>query len=123
MDLKTLIVRTAIEQKLTRVRTSMRREDRETIPDGYRNAFDKLSLRWGLVFVDDQIAIPSDVRQRLLDIRQFGHSGITKMMSEARIFWWLGMKQDIEHKVKECTACFASGKNIKYQLPKKYYGN
>ena len=45
MDLKTLIAKTAIDPELTRVRTSMRREDRETIPDGYRNAFDKLSIR------------------------------------------------------------------------------
>ena len=33
-----------------------------------------------------------------------------------------GLKQDIENKVKDCTACFTSGKNLKYQLPKKYYG-
>ena len=35
MDLKTLIAKTAIDSDLTRVRNSMRREDRETIPDGY----------------------------------------------------------------------------------------
>ena len=58
MDLKTLIAKTAIDPRLTRVRTSMRRKDRETIPDGYRNAFDKLSIRWGLIFVVDQIVIP-----------------------------------------------------------------
>ena len=45
MDLKTLIAKTAIDPELSRVRTSMRREDRETIPDGYRNAFDKLLIR------------------------------------------------------------------------------
>ena len=32
------------------------------------------------------------------------------------------MKQEIENKVKDCTACLASGKNLKYQLPKNYYG-
>ena len=32
------------------------------------------------------------------------------------------MKQDIENKVKDSTACLASGKNLKYQLPKKHYG-
>ena len=111
MDLKTLIAKTAIDTELTRVRTSMRREDRETIPDGYRNAFDKLSIRWGLIFVDDQIVITIDLRRRLLDILHFGHSGITKMMSEARKFWWPGMKQGIENKVKDCTACFASAPN------------
>ena len=109
MDLKTLIAKTAIELELTHVRNSMRREDRETIPDGYRTVFDKLSIRWGLVFVDDQIVVPIDLRRKLLDIIHFGHSGITKMNAEAKIFWWPGMKQDIENKVKDCTACLASG--------------
>ena len=39
MDLKTLISKiskTAIDLELTRFRNSMRREDRETIPEGYR---------------------------------------------------------------------------------------
>ena len=31
------------------------------------------------------------------------------------------MKQDIENRVKDGTACLASGKNLKYQLPKKHY--
>ena len=44
------------------------------------------------------------------------------MNAEAKIFWWPGMKQDIENKVKDCTACLASGKNLNYQLPKKHYG-
>ena len=100
----------------------MRREDRETIPDGYRTVFDKLSIRWGLIFVDDQIVIPIDLRRRLLDILHFGHSGITKMTTEAKIFWWPNKKQDIETKVKDCTACLASGKNLNFQLPKKHYG-
>ena len=111
MDLKTLIAKTAIDPELTRVRNSMRREDRETIPDGYRTVFDKLSIRWGLVFVDDQIVVPIDLRRKLLDIIHFGHSGITKMNAEAKIFWWPGMKQDIENKVKDYTACLASASN------------
>ena len=123
MDLKTLISKTAIDPELTRVRNSIRREDRETIPEGYTAVFDKLSIRWGLLFVDDQIVIPIDIRRRLLDILHFGHSGITKMTWEARIFWWPGMKQDIENKVKDCIACLESGKSLRYHLPKKHYGN
>ena len=122
MDFKTLISKTAIDTKLTRVRNSMRREGRETIAEGYRTAFDKLSIRWGLKFVDDQIVVPIDVRRRLLHILHFGHSGTTKMISEAKIFWWPGMNQDFENEVKDCTACLASGINFKYQLPKKLYG-
>ena len=56
------------------------------------------------------------------EILHFGLSGITKMTSEAKIFWWPNMKQDIETKVKDCTSCPASDKNLKYQLPKKNYG-
>ena len=44
MDFKTMIAKTTIDPELTRVRTSMRREDRETFPDGYRTVFDKLSI-------------------------------------------------------------------------------
>ena len=63
LDLKTLISKTAIDPELTRVRNSMRPEDRETIPNGYRTVFDKVSIRCGLIFVDDQIVIPIDFRR------------------------------------------------------------
>ena len=87
MDLKTLISKTAIIPELTPVRNSMRRKDREAIPDGYRTGFDKLSNRNGMVFAHDQIVIPNTLRRRLLDLLHSGHSGITKMMFEAKIFW------------------------------------
>ena len=32
------------------------------------------------------------------------------------------MKKDIENKVQDCRACLASGKNLKYQIPKKHSG-
>ena len=122
MDLKTLISKTATDPELTHVRNSMRREDREITPDGFKPVFDKLSIIWALVFVDDQIVIPIDLQRRLLDILHFGHAGMTKMETEAKIFWWPTKKSDIEMKVKDCTACLASGKNLKYQLPSKHYG-
>ena len=74
VDLKTLILKTVLNPELTRVRNSMRREDRESIPEGYRAGFDKLSIKWGLFFVDSHIGVPIDLRQRLLDILHFGHS-------------------------------------------------
>ena len=100
----------------------MRREDRGTAPDGYKLVFEKLSIRWGLVFVDDQIVIPINLRRRLLDILQFGLSGITKMETEAKILLWPEKKNGIQTNVKNCTACIASGKSSKYRLPKDHYG-
>ena len=122
MDLKTLIARTVIDPELTRVRISMRREDREATPEGYRPVFGKLPIRWGLIFMDDQIVVPVDLRRRLLDILHFGHAGLTKMTAEAKTFWWPNITRDIENKAKDCTACLASGKNLKYQLPNSHYG-
>ena len=86
LDLKTLISKTAIDPEMTRVRASMRREEKNTAPEGYRPVFDKLSIRWDLVFVDDQIAVPIDLRRKLIETLHFGHSGTTKMLSDAKIF-------------------------------------
>ena len=44
------------------------------------------------------------------------------MTAEAKIFWRPNITRDIENKAKDCTACLASGKNLKYQLPKSHYG-
>ena len=114
LDLKTLISKTAIDPELTRVRASMRREVRDTTPDGYRSVCDKLSIRWRLVFMDDQIVVPVDLRRRLLDILHFSHAGMTKMTAKTKIFWWPDINWNIENKVKDCIACLASGKNLKY---------
>ena len=40
LDLKTLISKTAIDPEMTRVRASMRREEKDTAPEGYRSVFD-----------------------------------------------------------------------------------
>ena len=67
LDLKTLKSKTATDYpEMTRVRSSMRRDDRETTPNGYKLVFEKISLQWGLIFVEDQIAIPYDSRRNLL---------------------------------------------------------
>ena len=118
MDLKTLRAKTDIDPEVTRVRNSMRREDRETFPDGYRAVFDKLSIRWGLVFVDDQIVIPIDLRRRLLDILHFGPSGIMKMTSEAKIFWWPEIKKISKTKYKIAQHVSHQVKTLKINYPK-----
>ena len=118
LDLGTRFSKAAIDPEMTRVRASMRRERRDTAPDRDRPVFDKLSNRWGLVFVDDQIAVPIDLRRRLIGILYFDHSGTAKVLSDAKIFWWPERRKVIEQKVKVCTACLTTGKNPKYHNPK-----
>ena len=112
LDLKTFISKTAIDPEMTSIRASMWREERDEAPEGYRPVFDQPSIWWGLVFVNNQIAVPIDLRKRLIEIKHFGHGGTTKLLSDAKIFWWPEMRKDIEQKVKDCTASLATGKNL-----------
>ena len=121
MELKTLISKTATDPELTHVRNSMRREDREITRMDTNRYLINYTFVGGLAFVGDQIVVPIDLRRRLLDILHFGYAGMTKMETEAKIFWW-PTKSDIDMKVKDCTSCLASGKNLKYQLSSKHYG-
>ena len=103
MDLKILILETAKDVELTRAKSSKRCEDRETAPDGYMLVIDNLLIRCCLVFVDDQMSVPIELRRQVLDIWHFRHSGMTKMDTEANVFLWTEPKNDIETKVKDCT--------------------
>ena len=99
--LKHLISETSIYLVLTGVGNSMslEYEDRTTVPDSNRTVFDKLSIRWGLVFVDATClsTIPVNLRRRMLKIFHFSHSGISKMTFEATICSWLAVNQDIKN--------------------------
>ena len=120
--LKTLISKTGIHSEITRVRASMRREERDTAPEGYRPVSDKLFIRWGLVSVEDQIAVPIDLRRRLIDILHFDRSGATKMLFDAKIFCWPEMRKEIKQKIKDCTASLATGERLNFQIPKNQHG-
>ena len=80
--------------------------------------FDNISTKWGLTVLDDKMIVPIELRTKLLDTLHLGHAGTTKMTTEAKIFWWLNINEDIEDKVKNCIACLASGKNLNNQIPK-----
>ena len=52
----------------------MRNEDDETALEGHTPSSDKLSIRWGLIFVDNQIAVPFELRKKLLNFFKFGEN-------------------------------------------------
>ena len=122
LDLKSLITKSAMDAKLNRVKLALNREDRSMAPEHYRQQFENISTRWGLTFVNDKIIVPTELRKKLLDTLHFEHARNTKMTAEAKIFWWPSIDKDIEHKVKNCIACLASGKNLKCQLSKNESG-
>ena len=123
LDLKTLIAKSTTDAELNRVRDAMRRNEKNTAPEAYRTTFEKLSNEWGLTFNDDRIIVPTELRKKLLETLHFGHAGYTKMAAEAKIFWWPNMQKETEEKTKHCVACMASGKNLKYRIPKREFRN
>ena len=56
-------------------------------------------------------------KRSMVDALHFGHPGSTNLLGESSVFWWSGMKKNIENKCSTCTSCKSSGKNLKYQLP------
>ena len=121
LDLKTLMSETAIDPEMTRVQASMRKEERDTAPEVYRPVFDTLSIRWGLVFVDEQIAVPSTYEEDSL-------KSYTSVIPEQpkcyrmRSFLVAGNAEGHRTKIKYCTACLSTGKNLKYHIPKSQNG-
>ena len=74
--------------------------------------------------MEDQIAVAIDLGRSLIQILQLcHHSETTKMLFEAKLFWWPEMGKDIEQKLKDCSACLARGKNLKDQFQKNQYEN
>ena len=122
LDLKNLIAKSTTDAELNRVKLALNREDRNMAPELYRPHFENISSKWGLTFLNDKIVVPTELRKKLLDTLHFGNAGTTKMIAEAKIFWWSNINKDNEEKVKNCIACLSSGKNLKYQIPKNENG-
>ena len=118
LEIKTYFSKTPINPEVTSVRASMRREKKDTAPEGDRPVFDKLSIRSCIRFVP--IAVPIDLGRIPKEIFYFGYSSTTKLLSNARVFLWPEMPKDIEQ-VNDRTACQATGKNLKYQISKNQH--
>ena len=78
-----------------------------------------LTLRWGIIMVDDSIIIPKTLRYAALNALHFGQHGINKMCSDATTFYWPNMREDIKKKSKTCSNCFNACRNSKFQIPQK----
>ena len=117
LDLETLIKETTADPDLVELNCCLEDNNTNMIPNEYRTVARKLTHRWGIIMVDDRIVIPKSLRYAALKALHFGHTGINEMCSEAMIFWWPNMREDIEKKSKTCSACLNAGKNLKLQIP------
>ena len=118
LDLQSIIKETAADPEILKVKLCLERDRKEQIPEEYKGVAKKLTTRGGELLVDDRIVVPKSLRSSALNSLHFGHPGITRMCQEAQIFWWPGMRREIENKVNRCTSCISAGKNLKFQIPK-----
>ena len=77
-----------------------------------------MSTRYGLVFYEDRIVVPTTLRASVLALLHQGHPAIIKMTHSAETFWWPRTVEDIERKCETCTRSRMSGNNIKSNIPK-----
>lgn len=60
-----------------------------------------------------KIIPPECLRLRIIDICQEGHLGISKTKSRMKLlYWWPGMDVQIERKLRDCSLCNNSEKNL-----------
>ena len=73
----------------------------------------KLSSKFGVVFIEDKIIVPKNLRATVISLLHKGHPAINKSALAAQHFWWQRMTEAIQKKCESCLPCKMSSKNIK----------
>ena len=116
-DLQLLMNETTNDPTLLKTLVCIKRQQHEQIPDEYIPHKKRLSTRFGLVFIEDKIIVPKNLRTTIISLLHKGHPAIYKMTTAARHFWWPKMTEAIQKKCESRIPCKMSGKNIKPNIP------
>ena len=95
------------------------RQQHEMIPEEYQTQRRKMSSRFVLVFMEDRIIVPKNLRTTVISLLHKGHPAINKMTLAARHFWWPKMADAIQKECETCIACKMSDKSIKSNIKPK----
>ena len=114
-DLQLLVTETTNDPILLKTLVCLERQQHELIPEEYKMHRKQLSSRFGLVFIEDKIIVPKNLRANVISLLHKGQPAINKMTLAARHFWW--MTEAIQKKCETCLPCKMSGKNIKSNIP------
>ena len=96
MDLEKLISETRKDETLQKIITAIENNDISDVPVEYYVIWKQLSTRFGLLLNNDRVVIPESLQFTVLQLLHTGHIGYTKMMAEARSFWWRDMEYEVE---------------------------
>ena len=111
------MIETTNDLNLLETLVCLERQQHDLIPEKYLAHKKKLSSRFGLVFIDNKIIVPKNLRTTKISLLHEGHPAINKMSLTTRHFWWPRMTEAIQKKCETCIPCKMSGKSIKPNLP------
>ena len=117
-DLQLLMTETTNDKSLLKTLVCLERQQHELTPEEYLSYRRKLSSRFGLVFMEDKIVVPKNLRTTVINLLHKGHPAINKMTLAARLFWWPRITEAIQKKCDSCIPCKMSGKSITPNIPK-----
>ena len=91
---------------LEKVRQCCENGRRDQLPDSYKQVFNEISVKDGLLMRGSRTLIPSSLQQEVLEQIHSGHQGMIKCKERARrVVWWPGMTSQIEEKICKCKIC------------------
>ena len=117
LDLPLLVDETARDIKILNAIAAIENQQLDSIFYPYRPHRSHLSTRFGLLFYNDKIVIPENMRTTVIAMLHQGQTSAEKMEQIAGAFWWPGMNREIQEKAESCPSCRAAGKNIITQIP------
>ena len=84
------------------------------LPPPWREKFNSFSVSDnGLLYMDNRLVIPKNMRENVLRAIHFGHAGRDAMLKEAADVWWPRVHREVVEKAKNCLQCQLAGKNLK----------
>ena len=93
------------------------------LPPPWREKINSFSVSEnGLLYMDNRLVIPKDMRENVLRAIHFGHAGRDAMLREASDIWWPRVHREIVEKAKTCTECQNSGKKLKCLKSQNEFG-
>ena len=120
-DLQLLMNETTNDPTLLKTLVCLERQQHEQIPDEYLPHKKKLSTRFGLVFTEDKVIVPKNLRTTIISLLHKGHPAINKMTRAARHFWWPKMTEAIQKNASYASPakCPVRTLNLTYQVRKR----
>ena len=87
-DLQLLRSETTNDPTLFKALVCLERQQNDQIPREYLPHKKKLSSRFRLVFIEDKVIVPKNLRTTIISLLHKGHPAINKMTAAPRHFWW-----------------------------------